>query len=496
MKCKFCGAEWEAEGFFCPKCGKDNAEAGEMTEAVTEEEFPGETVEEETVPEEVTPEEVTPEEVTPEEAAVEEAVEEEAAPEETVTEEAAPAEKPKKKGWKIAVAVVCGVLLLAAAAAGIWYWVNDGWTPRENNVRYKDSYTVSDEKAGKAADRVVATYGDAKLTNGELQIYYWMQYYDFLQYYGNYLGYFIKLDPATPLDQQMFEDSGDTWQQYFLTVALDAWKRDVTMNRLAGENGYQLSEQYQNALDTLEADTLETATTNGYATVDELVQADFGAGCGYRHYAAYLQRFYYGYEWYMNWMNGLEPSVEEVEAYFDANAEDFESSGITKDSAPVVDVRHILIMPEGDGSTGEDGYPVYTEEAWAAANTEAQAIYDQWLAGDMTEESFAALAKEKSEDGSASVGGLYENVAEGDMVEAFEEWIMAPERQKGDHGLIRTPYGYHIMYFVDSTESWYYYGREQYLYEQGNKMMEEAMKEYQMNVNYRKIVLADATDDN
>lgn len=444
MKCKFCGAEWEAEGFFCPKCGKNNDEAEETAEAVTEE---------------------------------------------TVTEEAAAEEKPARKGWKIAAAVVSCVILLAAAAAAIWYWVNDGWTPKENNVQYKESYTVTDEEAAKAADKVVATFAGEELTNGELQIYYWMQFYDFLDYFGSYLGYYIDLDYTQPLDQQMFEESGTTWQQYFLTVALDAWKRDVTMAKLAGENNYVLSETYRNALDTLEADTLETAAANGYATVDELVRADFGGGCGYKNYAAYLERFYYGNEWYMSWMDALEPSVEEVEAYFDENAADFEASGIYKDSAPIVDVRHILIMPEGDGTTGDDGYPVYTEDAWEAAKAEVFEIYNQWLKGDMTEESFAALAVEKSEDGSASVGGLYEDVTEGYMVDNFNDWIMAPGRQHGDHGLIQTQYGYHIMYFVDSTETWYYYGLEQYLYDAGNKMLDEKMEAYEMDVNYKKIVL-------
>lgn len=458
MKCRFCGAEWEAEGFFCPKCGKNNAQEPAVEETVAEEA------------------------VAVEETA---AVEEIAVAEEAVSVE----EAPKKKGWKIAVAVISCVVLLAAAAAAIWYWVNDGWTPRENNVQYKASYTVSDEEAAKAADKVVATFGDAKLTNGQLQIYYWMQYYNFLEYYGSYLGYFIDLDYTQPLDAQMFEDTGSTWQQYFLTVALDAWKRDVTMAKLAGENNYQLSAAYQNSLDTLEADMAAMAVSSGFADVDEMLHAEMGPGCSFKDYASYLNTAYYGNEWYGEWMDALEPSKADVEAYFDANAADFEASGITKDSAPVVDVRHILVMPEGDGATDASGYPVYTEDAWAAAQAEVFAIYDEWLKGDMTEESFSELAKAKSEDGSASVGGLYEDVTEGQMVENFEEWIMAPGRKHGDHGLIQTQFGYHIMYFVDGTESWYYYGLEQYLYDQGNQMLEEEMAKLELDVSYKKIVL-------
>ncbi len=452
MKCKFCGAEWEAEGSFCPQCGKNNAEeeAAETTEVVAEE----------------------------------------------VTEETA--EQPGKKGWKIAVAVIACLAVLAAAAAGIWYLVNDGWTPRENDVYYKDSYTVTDEKAPQKADRVVATYAGEELTNGELQVYYWMQFYDFLNYFGDYIGYYIDLDYTKPLDTQVFtqaegeDGQATTWQQYFLGVALDAWKRDVTMEKLAKGEDYKLSAEFQTIVDNLAADLQTTATDAGYESADQLVKSDFGAAADLAAYEAYMTRYYYGNEWLVAWKDAQDPSKADIEKYFDENAEEFAENGITKDSGPVVDVRHILIMPEGDGSTDDLGYPVYAEDAWAAAKVEVDAIYDQWKQGAMTEDSFAQLAKEKSEDGSASVGGLYEDVMKGDMVENFENWILDASRKKGDHDLIQTQFGYHIMYFVDSTEGWYAFGLEQYLYDKGNEMLEAEMEKNPMEVDYRRIALAEA----
>ena len=470
MKCKFCGNEWEAEGVFCPKCGGNNAE---------------ETVEEEAVSEEA----VTEEAVT-EKAVTEEAVTEEAVAEQPAIEEAA-AEQPKKKGWVLGVAIACCAVLLAVVAALAWYLVNDGWVPKENDIHYKESYTVTDEQALRASDKVVATFAGEKLTNGQLQIEYWMQFYNFLEYYGSYLGYYIDLDHTKPLDQQMFEGSETTWQQTFLTMALDAWQRNIAMAKLAQKEGYVLSEESRSMLEELEASISETATANGYADATALVQADFGGGCDFEDYYSYMEQQYYGMEWYSAWIEALDPSKEDVEAYYDANAADFEASGIYKDSKPVVDVRHILIQPEGDGTVGEDGYPVYTEAAWEAARQEAFDLYFQWRDGEMTEESFAALAQEKSDDGSASVGGLYEDVFEGDMVEAFDEWIMMRVRKPGDHGVVKTQYGYHIMYFVDSTELWYYYALDEYLYDQGNQVLEAEIAEHDMKVNYKKIALAE-----
>lgn len=107
-----------------------------------------------------------------------------------------------------------------------------------------------------------------------------------------------------------------------------------------------------------------------------------------------------------------------------------------------VNVRHILITPEED----EDGN--ITDEAWAAAKEKAEEIYNSYLDGDRTEEIFHSLAVEYSADGNASDGGIYENVYKGQMVQTFNDWCFDEVRESGDTGIVKTPYGYHIMYFV------------------------------------------------
>lgn len=117
-------------------------------------------------------------------------------------------------------------------------------------------------------------------------------------------------------------------------------------------------------------------------------------------------------------------------------------------------VRHILIKAEASS----DG--TYTDEAKATAKAKAQKIYDEWLAGDKTEDSFAALAKQYSEDtGSASNGGLYDSIYKGETVEEFNNFCFASGRKTGDTGIVYgeaaassssdSGYaGYHIIYYV------------------------------------------------
>ena len=109
-------------------------------------------------------------------------------------------------------------------------------------------------------------------------------------------------------------------------------------------------------------------------------------------------------------------------------------------------VRHILVKAEAD----EDG--AYSDEAKEAAKARAEEILAEYEAGEKTEESFAALAEQYSEDeGSNTNGGLYENISHGQMVQEFDEFCFAGH-QPGDTGIVYgesgSYAGYHVMYYV------------------------------------------------
>ena len=127
------------------------------------------------------------------------------------------------------------------------------------------------------------------------------------------------------------------------------------------------------------------------------------------------------------------------------------------DETPTADIRHILIKAEltqeDDPATEDvDESTIPTDEAMEAAKAEAEGLLAQWEAGDKTAESFAELAIANSDDtGSASDGGLYTQVKEGQMVDTFNDWIFDSEHTEGDTGLVENTnsgqYGWHVMYF-------------------------------------------------
>ena len=141
------------------------------------------------------------------------------------------------------------------------------------------------------------------------------------------------------------------------------------------------------------------------------------------------------------------------------------------------DVRHILIGYEG-GTKDDNGNTTYSDEEKNAAKTKAEAILKEWTEGDATEESFAALATEKTTDpGSKETGGLYEGVYPGQMVTAFNDWCFEEGRKVGDTGIVQTDYGYHVMYFSGDNETNY---RD---YMITNELLETQITEWQEALN-------------
>lgn len=127
--------------------------------------------------------------------------------------------------------------------------------------------------------------------------------------------------------------------------------------------------------------------------------------------------------------------------------------GRDKGDYETVNVRHILVAPEAEEHDHSDE-TIDDEAIHAAANEAAKAkaeeILNEWLAGDKTEDSFAALATSHSDDG--ATGGLYTQVVKGQMIDEFDAWIFDSARKAGDYDIVETDYGYHIMYFVGNDE--------------------------------------------
>ena len=513
--CKFCQAELREGSSVCPSCGRDNAEEAERPEKEQQMEKP---TSEDSIPSDNQPEQ-------PQEEARQESSQDTEAPQETAGQEeplSAPIQEgmhatPGKMALMIAGVVVLAALLVALIVSGVQSGkqgasagseptadpnasatidptepveTTEATIPADGNpddVTCKGSYSVSDEDAEATRDTVVAAMGDKQLTNAQLRVYYWMEVQSFLSNYGAYASYF-GMDYTKPLDtQKSMEDSGITWQQYFLQAALTNWQQVQAMALAGEDSGMQIAPENQKVLDELEDTVNQMAETYG-VTTEELLKSNFGPGAGMEEYRNFQALYYQGLPYYTAETAKIVPEEDVLRAYFEEHREDYAGGGVTEDDM-YVDVRHILITPEG-GTTGEDGSVTYSDEEWEACRAKAQEVLDAYLAGEKTEDAFAALATEKSQDpGSQANGGLYQRVYPGQMVTEFNDWCFDEARKTGDTALVKTSYGYHVMYFVSTEPQWRYYAESDWTQEQTNRLIENLVEQHPVQIDYEKIAL-------
>lgn len=486
MNCKYCNAPLADDSLICPSCGGNNAEeatAAEETVAAEETTITGETA-------------VTEETAGAEEAAVTEETtiteEAEAVAEKAAAEECPAGEKKKIPLWaKITAAAVGGVILLGVLVCAVLYGLGVDLKPRANDIRYKDSYSVSEKKASKVEGTVIAKIGDRKLTNADLQPFYWMVVNNRLEYFGYYAS-MLGLDTTKSFAEQACTlEEGLTWQQYFLRDALTAWQQYTVLSMLAEEEGFTLSDEVSARVEAIPEQLRELAETYNFESAEAMVQADFGPLCTMDAYMNYVRLYNLAALYQQKKADEVQPTDDELAAYYEEDKESLESQGITKD-ALYYDVRHILIAPEG-GTTDDAGTTTYTDAEWEACRKKAQELLDKWASGEATEDSFAALAKENSTDpGSASNGGLYTDLTtETSFVDEFKQWYLDENRKVGDTGLVKSIYGYHIMYFSGTQERWRSETKTAMTNAKIDELIKNATDRYPMQVNYKKIALGE-----
>jgi len=477
MECKFCNQPLAEGETLCPHCGKDNAEEILTAEETAAQESPVEDAPAEEIPQ---PTEIKP------------GI--------TMT--------PGKL-----TAVIVGAVVLVALLVALVFWGmgaklsfgTDGTEPGAEQVETlpmgtipadgnpddatcKGSYTASDEEVKARMDVVIATAGEDTLTNGDLQIYYWMQVQQFLSEFGYYAS-MIGLDYTQPLDTQPcgMSDTAATWQQYFLESAIATWHNYQALHNESEALGYEIAEDVREDLENMAQILQEDAVAQGFETAEEYLAYNVGSGTTVDHYTRYLELYYQGYAYFEDLYSQVEPTDEELEAFFEAHAQGYADSGITKE-ARTVDVRHVLIMPEG-ATSANIRTETFSDEAWAWAENKAAELLEGWKSGEATEDTFAKLANENSSDSDGTDGGLYTGVTQGQMVEAFDAWCFDEARQYGDVDIVKTEFGYHIMFFVNSTPQWVEYAKSDFIQEKVTVQVTAATEKYPLRVEYDKIVL-------
>ena len=463
------------------------------------------------------------------------------------------------KMYTIAFTVVMAVVLVIAIVFGSMQVISNSGVRERKTIAY--------------------TVGDHQLTSAELNYFFTDGVNNFANQYGPYASIF-GLDPNKPLNEQIAnEEKGTTWADDFMDTAKESAKSVYTLSDEAKAQGYALSEDEQNMVNSI-VDNLDSyAKLNGMGSAKTYLKAVYGNGATLETYRAYLENSMLADSYQAHYAEGLTYEDADIREYekdrydeyssfsyyqYSLSAQSFLEGGTKDDEGNVTysqeekelsvkaceaaakaltgediktsqdldkaiaalpmnkdnagaastyynhsdyrsmpadisgwladssrktgdltyiannttalndegeaentvsgytvlmfaerddnkemlpNARHILVSYEG-GTADENGQIVYSDEEKAAAEKKAQELLDAYLAGEQTEDAFAALATENTMDpGSKEKGGLYENIYRGQMVPTFNDWVFDEARKVGDTGIVATDYGYHVMYY-------------------------------------------------
>lgn len=445
MRCKFCNTEMEDDRVYCPECGKrqnENAKTDLKAENETGK----------------------------------------------INTKRDTKNKGNKSNISLVPFIVCIVALILAIVFLVMIIIKDGKrepikpTPGTTATTNTDEpqETVDKQTFVDAKDKVISTMKEEKLTNGLMQMFFTTELNRFVEEYGSSITQF-GLDLSKPLKDQKYPYEGaENWEEFFAELALEQWKNCLGLMEMAKNEGFEFDPDLEKDLDEYIESLEEFAKEDKFESADELIQTYYGAGCNVEVYKAFTLMNTKANEYYYS---VLEVTDEEVAAAFPTYKAELEEKEITQTSGVMASVRHILLCPKG-GTKSEDGKTiVYSDEDWAACLAEAEKLLDDWKKGEATENTFADMAAANTEDtASISVGGLYEGVSDdGKYVPEFEAWAVDASRKVGDTGIVRTDYGYHIMYYVKGVPEHLYYTKillQNDRLEDMGKKLEEFLKEY------------------
>ena len=277
------------------------------------------------------------------------------------------------------------------------------------------------------------TYTNEQLREAEAENYNKFSSFSYNYYYLNV--------------QNFVESEGDETSEYTdAQLAAAAAAAEEAAKSLT--DGITTVEEFDSAIAALPVNA-ENPTAKSYASEDVLYSAVF---TGYADWLADDARKPGDMTYVANTSTSTDEDGNETETINGYYAVMF--NGRNDNAFALPNVRHILVAFEGGTTDSTTGTVTYSDVEKAAAREAAEEILAQWKAGEATEESFAALANEKSADGDGTTGGLYEEIYPGQMVAAFEDWCF-DAHEIGDTGIVETEYGYHVMYFPGASETTY-----------------------------------------
>lgn len=320
------------------------------------------------------------------------------------------------------------------------------------------------------------TIGDYKFTNAEYEYYYNTAYNNFTYQYQNYLS-FIGLDTNNDLDDQEANSamlsalgasipdslSGDnapesfTWDDYFRESALQSMRQVTALYDAAVKAGYTLSDEDAATIDSAMESYATLADSYNLRGADGYLAATYGKGVNSEIVRTLLERAYIAEDYSQDIYNGFEYTTDELNAYYDENADAFDALSI--DYYLVAAEKEEVTETVTDEETGEETEETnekVTDATMADAKATADAIAEAVEGGADFAETVSDEIADAEINSMTNVYGY--NISSG-FSDDFASWVLDSGRTAGDVGVIESEgSGYYVVVFNSRSDNTDYNG--------------------------------------
>ena len=363
-----------------------------------------------------------------------------AAQTEKLTERQVAAQKEAKK-LKIytTIFIVVTVILLAVALS-----IGASQIIDKTGIRQKNS--------------VAMTVGDEEITTPEMTYFFVDAVSNFYSTNSQIISYFI--DPATPLDQQMYSfDNNTTWADYFLSIAQSNAEFAYTYCAAAKAEGHTLTDAEQQQLEEYAAQLEEFALENNVSDLETFLKATYGEYATLEGFNAYQEKLALANSYRLKYANSLNFDEAAIDAAVAADPSKY--AAFTFHSYLISTSRFLT-----GGTVNADGTTSYTEEeeatALAAAEAAAKSLVEN--APDSVEAFDAAIAALPINAESASAKSVKNTDMLYTSIDAARAAWLAQEHDVGDVAYV--PYevtddagtninGYYVLYYIGRNDNDY-----------------------------------------
>lgn len=286
--------------------------------------------------------------------------------------------------------------------------------------------------------------GGEKISRVEYDYYYNMTRNNYIAR-NYYMLYYFGLDLSGDLSQQMYSDTL-TWKDYFdqLTVNSIAQNKGLAKEAKAAGFAYDTTEEYNEFIEALKEAAAEADTTT-----KEYVQRMYGVYATQSRVKPFLEESLYAAAYTDEIAEGLKPSQDEIQAYYEENKASYDS----------VDYYILQVdaeLPTEPTELADPAEPAEGDNAEAGADGSdgESAVYQPSEAEIAAAMETAKAEAEKAKKSIKTTGELMTNVKSATAVStsySVSSWLFDEERKAGDTTVIEdtSNHCYYVVGFED-----------------------------------------------